>query len=939
MKYNRMFAGVFLALAALCHTEHLYADKAMSGPMAIAMPDGKTLTVHLSGDEFSHRYTTADGYLLLEAADGSLHYAEPDGYGGLKASRFRASDTAERTAEEKAFLDATDRERILQLWQTQNELSPKKMMQDVRQINTKYPTTGENKSLVILVEYSDNTFTVPSPKEAFSRMLNEEGYSENGATGSARDYFMENSGDKFKPEFDVYGPVKLPKPMSYYGGPSSAGNDAHAEEMIIDACQLLDNAIDFSKYDYDGDGFVDNVYVFYAGRGQSSGGGPETVWPHSWDILTGAGKKVMLDGVQLNHYACSNELSYALSMVGTGTFCHEFSHVLGLPDLYVTDNSVSAFTPGGWSLMDSGSHNNGGKTPPYLSAYERYALGWTEPEEIGAPADLQLESIESGQSYIIRTANKDEYFILENRQQTSWDKYIPGHGMLIWHIDYKEYMWNRNIVNNNPNHQNVDIEEANGQTFGSPDGGNAFPGTNNVTSFTDNTRPGMLPWDGTPLNKPITDIEERGGVIYFKMSGGKIYVPAVEALPAADVSPGSFTARWKQNGQSDEYKIDVYVTDGNTREYIDGYHNLSTGNVSQIAVTGLEPGTTYHYVVRASEGTADSDDSNEIEVTTLPPTFEYLSPKALEARDVTSSSFRAQWETMDGADGYSIRIYQKQLGDPYTTTVDFLGGIKQMPDGWTTNCKTTYASADYSGKEIPSLRMSQDKDYLQSEETDADLRGVSFWYRDVIGDGASVIKVSGLTDGEWGIICELPIHDGNPGIASIGEGTDVPIPEGCRSVRIEYNNPEGGGLALDDITLMYGGDILNIAVDGYDWRDTGNALSCEVTGLTAASNYYYRVKASDGKLTSRQSDEIAVTTLPTSTSIWNTTNADVKVYGGNNHIKIDINGNSYTDVTITDSTGKLLYRASLTKGTHSFPIKTGGVYIIKVGETAYKIAL
>lgn len=934
-----MFAGVFLALAALCHTGHLYADKAMGGPMVVAMPDGKTLTVHLSGDEHSHRYTTTDGFLLLEASDGSLHYAEPDGAGGLRASRFRASDTAERTAEEKAFLNGTDRERILQLWQARSGLRPRNMAQGASRINTKYPTTGDNKSLVILVEYSDNAFTVPSPKEAFSRMLNEEGYSDNGAIGSARDYFIENSAGKFKPGFDVYGPVKLPKPMAYYGGAGSAGNDAHAEEMIIDACQLLDNAIDFSMYDYDADGYVDNVYVFYAGQGQSSGGGPETVWPHSWDILTGAGKKVTLDGVQLNHYACSNELSYSLGMVGTGTFCHEFSHVLGLPDLYVTDNTVSAFTPGGWSLMDNGSHNNGGKTPPYLSAYERYALGWTKPEEIGAPADHRLESIATGQSYMIRTASEDEYFILENRQQASWDKYIPGHGMLIWHIDYKEYMWNRNTVNNNPDHQNVDIEEADGQTFGSPGAGNAFPGTDNVTSFTDNTKPGMLPWEGSPLNKPITDIEERDGVIYFKMNGGKVYVPAVEALPATDVTPGSFTARWKQNGQSDEYKIDVYVTDGGTREYIDGYHNLSTGNVSQIAVTGLQPGTAYRYVVRASEGTADSDDSNEIEVTTLPPTFEYLSPEALEARDVTPSSFRAQWEAMDGADSYSVFVYTKQLGDPYTTTVDFLGGIKQMPEGWTTNCKTTYASADYSGKEVPALRMSHDKDYIQSEEVDADVRGLSFWYRDVAGDGLSVIKVSALAGGEWGVVCELPVPDGNPGIARIGEGTDVPVPEGCRAVRIEYNNPEGGGLALDDIVLMYGGEILDIAVDGYHWRSVGSALSCEVTGLAAASSYYYRVKASAGKLTSRQSDEIAVTTLPADTSVEGAITAGVKVYGGNGVISVCTGGSSDANITIADSAGKMLYRASLAGGTHLFPVKAAGVYIVKVGDKAYKIAL
>ena len=207
-------------------------------------------------------------------------------------------------------------------------------------------------------------------------------------------------------------------------------------------------------------------------------------------------------------------------MVGIGTFCHEFSHVLGLPDLYSTDYYVPSFTPDSWILMDRGPYNNNGKTPPYYSIYERYALGWITPQEIGKPADIKLDNISKNVGYIIKTDNENEYFLLENRQQEGWDKYIPGHGMLIWHIDYNQEVWDLNAVNNIPSHQYVDIEEADAIQTDETRAGDTFPGTSNVTSFTDDTNPSMKTWKGNGLNKPITDIEEKDGIIRFKISGG-----------------------------------------------------------------------------------------------------------------------------------------------------------------------------------------------------------------------------------------------------------------------------------------------------------------------------------------------------------------------------------------------------------------------------------
>ena len=317
--------------------------------------------------------------------------------------------------------------------------------------DTGFPSKGEQKGLVVLVEYKDVKFTHNDPYSYFNRMLNEDGFSDYGGTGCAAEYFRECSDNQFRPKFDVYGPITLSQNMSYYGGNDYSGNDKNPQKMAIEACQQLDATVDFSEYDRDGDGFIDNVFIFYAGRGEASGGSSNTVWPHSWNVTAAEYTSYIFDGVQLDRYACSNEWEGSRPD-GVGTFIHEFSHVMGLPDLYAT-SYTSAFTPGGWSVLDHGSYNNGGCTPPLYSAYERYSLGWITPQVLDGPASVRLNSIGSNQACIIPTGDENEFFLIENRQKTSWDKYIPGHGMLVWHVDYDAYVWRQNTVNNNADHQ------------------------------------------------------------------------------------------------------------------------------------------------------------------------------------------------------------------------------------------------------------------------------------------------------------------------------------------------------------------------------------------------------------------------------------------------------------------------------------------------------
>ena len=214
-------------------------------------------------------------------------------------------------------------------------------------------------------------FTVPNPRQTFSDMLNKEGFDYDGATGSVHDYFIDGSGGKFNLTFDVYGPVVLSKDISFYGQ-SVQGEDLNAWNMAIEACTQLDDEIDFSIYDRDKDGAVDNIYIFYAGQGEATGGPAYTVWQHAAEIEAITGKQYVFDGVRVNRYACSNELrpivnpatgASEMHLEGIGTVCHEFTHVLGFPDLYDTSGS-GYLTPGNWTIMDVGSHNNHAHAPP-----------------------------------------------------------------------------------------------------------------------------------------------------------------------------------------------------------------------------------------------------------------------------------------------------------------------------------------------------------------------------------------------------------------------------------------------------------------------------------------------------------------------------------------------------------------------------------------------
>lgn len=822
-------------------TINVYAIPAKPVLLTKTLSDGSTLSAYLHGDEDFHYYTTADDYLLLPDEKGCFYYAM-EKEGRLVASPFRAKDRLQRTDDERQFLKSVDKTKLLSAFEQQKSGSVMRRIRPNRALQkTSYPTKGLQKAIVILVEYADRKFTVDEPAKSFWNLLNEEGYNKNNATGSARDYFMASSSGQFIPEFDIYGPVTLAHDMGYYGGPGKAGSDDVPEEMVIEACRLLDPEIDFTDYDRDGDGIIDNVYIFYAGYGEASSGIENTVWPHSWDISEATKEEVYLDGVRLDHYACSNELIYPGSeIVGIGTFCHEFSHVLGLPDLYATTYS-RAFTPGSWSLMDHGSYNNDEKTPPYLSAYERYALGWISPIEIGEAAELTLDTISTNAAYIIKTGKETEYFLLENRQQASWDRYIPGHGMLIWHIDYVDDVWGNNVVNNTPAHQYVDIEEADGMASVATRDGDAFPGVAHVTAFTDETTPNMQMWGGANVNKPITDIEEEDGIIRFKVSGGESVVYDVCALPATNIAETSFVANWEPN---------------------------------------------------------------------------------------------------DVAISYVIDVYKKEYGDPDSVNVDFARGATRLPAGWQTSTKLAYAAEGYFGKSKPALLFFADGEYLESPFMNADIRGLSFWYRALDVEEGNSLLLEGYVNKEWvlldSITSILDIDGGT--VAEWKENTDNVLIKGIKAIRITNKCPQNGRAVIDDVVLAYGGKVSLSYLDGYERKNVGNMLSCVVEGLEEGIDYYYVVRAFDGEDYSNASNEIYVSFSGNTDMDVSQIEYDYSVYTRDRNIIIYSTVDN-TAVTVVNAQGIVLLQSEVMSGENSYAFPDKGIYIVRIGEKIYKVII
>ena len=305
--------------------------------------------------------------------------------------------------------------------------------------------TGKKKCLILLAQFSDKKFTMNDPKAFYNRVANEPGFNEGNFKGSVADYFKAQSNGKFEMNFDVMGPYTLGE-QAYYGKNEGGQQDVNVQAMISGCLgKAAAEGIDFSPYDWDGDGEMEMVFVVYAGRGEATGGGDNTIWPHKGRMTN----SVKCGNKTLINYACSNELSTSNEVDGIGTICHEFSHCFGYPDAYDV-NYTGLYGMGTWDLMCQGNYNGNGFTPAGYTAYEKYAAGWITPIELKENTSVSgiKPLADDGDAYIFKNPNNsDEYYLIENRQQKGWDAGLAGSGIIINHIDYNLKAWNYNIPN------------------------------------------------------------------------------------------------------------------------------------------------------------------------------------------------------------------------------------------------------------------------------------------------------------------------------------------------------------------------------------------------------------------------------------------------------------------------------------------------------------
>lgn len=591
---KRLLLAMMLCMGMLC----AWAVPAKRVAIEVKQPDGTMLTLTYGGDEFYSYLLTDDGAMVQRVGE-AYYYLHIVGDEVMPSNQLAHSKEL-RSVEEARFVEALPNVTELRSVALADEARSQRMRATQAQRVAEVPTHGEVRVPVLLVQYTDVKFSNTDPKAIFEGHINGDDYKAEGGYGSVKEYFEDQSEGKFVPKFDIIGPVTLSREMAYYGGNDKSGSDKNPRGMVSEACELADTKekINFSNYDNDGDGYVDILYVIYAGYGEASYPDKlaDTVWPHQWSLA----KPLELDGVNVYKYACNNELDgyRGATIDGIGTFCHEFSHCLGLPDFYPTDGS-NGFAMFQWSLMDYGCYNNNGNTPCGYTGYEKDYLGWQQLQELNAPTNVELQPMsEGGVAYkIVNDANPDEFYVVENHIKTKWDSYVGAEGMLVIHVDYNRTAWDNNSINNDPSHQRVTIIPADNKLSDSSVAGDTYPGTTNNTELTNSSTPAATTYKGGYMNKDITDISMADGVVTFAFMRGALEVP--ELSEAYDVTSSGFSVEWNAVEGVDAYEVSLDVLEEDPYMLAEDFNKFTKGSAdigAELDKYTIEPGWYGNYV-------------------------------------------------------------------------------------------------------------------------------------------------------------------------------------------------------------------------------------------------------------------------------------------------------------------------------------------------------
>lgn len=570
----------------LLFTQSVLGVNSYPYPVRVQQPDGTYITIKIHGDETRSYKTTLDGYIVAQGKDGFFYYADYlSGELRLSATRVTASNAGyskeiPTKKGEKRLINATKGELI--------DLSSL--------VATKAPSSI--KTLVIPVQFSDVKFTTSGLKGKLFNLFNQLNYSENGATGSVKDYFRDNIGNSCNFTFDICDVVTLSESSVYYGENISGVTDKNIKMVVKHACAIADKSVDFSKYDSNRDGIADHIFIFFAGYNEAESGQDNTIWPQSWNV---SDMQLYYDGVKISGFSCYSEFSGASggSFAGIGTICHEYCHLFSLLDMYDVNGSAEgqALGLGPLSIMGTGNYNNNGKTPPYFTTIEREQMGLISVRSVSPEQSVVVEPVHSAASGLkIMAQNNLESFYIEYRDGSKWDSHIGGEGIIVYHID-KSYnlvgsmsasmRWQNNAVNAYGAHPCADpvsslgVESSNWSDL-------FFPGNNDVTAIHSQYSFPLITWDKVGLGVGITDILRGATGMNMKITKDNSWNAPV--ITSYSIVPNQTSAEisWETD-KTGPGKWNVVW--GMDKSVFSDTLSIST---NRITLTDLSPGEHYH---------------------------------------------------------------------------------------------------------------------------------------------------------------------------------------------------------------------------------------------------------------------------------------------------------------------------------------------------------
>ena len=561
----------------LMGTAGVFAAKANPKPRTVVQSDGTTLTVYLHGDESFHWATAEDGTLLVPV--GKYFYvAQVETDGTLKATPQLAHNSTQRNATERKAIALQDKATFLHTATTEWTAQAKANASTISTGPNYFPHTGSPKVLVILVQFKDQKFVSADPKTAFDYFFNAEmgaeaptaltDYYKGTNYGSVKEYFRAMSDGAYTPQFDVAGVVTLDNSYTYYGQNNGNNTDIYYSDMVREACKKAQSelGVDLSSYDQDGNGYTDLIYFVYAGLSENNGGDANTIW-----AKTVRNSTTLEDGKVIQRCTMASELNPTPDgengkyLTGIGVFCHEFTHCLGIPDLYATNSQayVNNQSPEYWDLMDAGEYMYEGYLPAAYSPWETSVMEWNmaiDTLDNNARQITMQPYYEEKKVYKIQAPDDTQYLLLQNLQKKGWWQGFPYHGLLIQRIDYEGEVSLNNSLNNTAYSPNVTILPADGEIINgylAGDGkqytskeysqshyGDPFPGKQNVTSLTEVTLNSRVVDNETKkvtMTNLLYNIKEESGIISFDYL--KDYISGIDHTEANDSAAGSTDKR------------------------------------------------------------------------------------------------------------------------------------------------------------------------------------------------------------------------------------------------------------------------------------------------------------------------------------------------------------------------------------------------------------